>query len=219
MQYLTSYIIVQVSCLILAWFFLRGQRFNEWGVQRFYLIAVVATELAGNWVRIGLGKSNLSVYNTFLWVEAMAIGWLLYRFIQPLTAKPMRLVYWGWLFLFTCSYLLEWHFNTQSHLYFNYSIVLMCLVFTLACGYYYYCLLMRMPVQDIRLYPPFWWVSGTLIFYFGGLMINSAIDLLFDRPIAVGHFYLHQLITNLLNFMMYGLWTYSYFIRYRHPNF
>lgn len=217
MQYLTSYIVVQAICLSAAFWLLRGQRFNVWGVQRFYLLVVVATELGGIWLR-GMGKSNLALYNAFLWVEALAVGALLCRFIQPITSVPMHRVYLIWVVLFGLSYGLEWRFNSQEYLYFNYTIVLMCFVFTLACTYYAYRMLVCIPVQDITRHAPFWWVSGTVIFYFGGTMVNGVLDLLIDRPLEVGGYYLHQLIVNFLNILMYGLWTYSYVIYYRHPN-
>lgn len=77
----------------------------------------------------------------------------------------------------------------QPYVYLNYSVVLMGTVFALACGVYFYRLLMATPHRRISRHAPFWWVSGTAVFHFGGLASNSVLDLTIQQPVMVGELY------------------------------
>ena len=217
MQLITIYTFAEATCFIVALYCLRSEGWNRWGIQRAYLAVVLATELTGTYLR-ETSINNLPLYNGFILIECVAISRVLSGLLQPLADRSLKPWLRGWLVLFGIVWAVEWTTSTAEYVYLNYSVVLMSIAFVLTCGYYFYRLLATTPYRNINRHAPFWWVSGSAIFYLGGLASNLVLDLFIHRPVAVGSFFLHDVISQILNLGLYGLWTYSYIIRFRYPS-
>jgi len=217
MQLITLYTFAEATCFFVALYCLRGEGWNTWGLQRAYLAVVLVTELTGTHLR-ETAANNLPLYNSFILIECVVVSILLSRFLQPLIKWSIKPWLRGWLGLFGVVWVAEWTTSTAEYVYLNYSVVLMSVAFIFTCGYYFYRLLATTPYRYINRHAPFWWVSGAAIFYFGGLATNLVLDLLIHRPVKVGSLFLHEIISQVLSLALYGLWAYSYIIRYRHPN-
>jgi hypothetical protein len=87
-------------------------------------------------------------------------------------------------------------------------------VFVLASLLYFYKKTTDDHFEKLTIYPPFWWVSGTLFFYFGSTVCNILFDYLSLHPSAVFSFSVNYVIFNILNIILYLLWSYSFICRY-----
>ncbi len=217
MQLITVYTIAEAACLITALYCLRREGWNIWGLQRAYLVVVLATELVGTYMR-GAAINNLPLYNIFILIEGAVISTVLRGMLQPLLRRHLGPWFWGWLVLFGSVWALEWSTSPAEYVYLNYTVALMSLVFFVACGIYFYRLLLTTPQRSISRHGPFWWVSGTAIFYLGGFMVNLALDLLIEVPVYVDTVLLHDIINGGLNLALYSLWGYSYITRFLNPS-
>jgi hypothetical protein len=85
----------------------------------------------------------------------------------------------------------------------------------LASVYYFYLVLKEDQFRQLSVYAPFWWVSGTLCFYFAGTAGNIFFNyLIHDQAPVISHS-VRYVVFNILNVVLYLSWSYSFICRYR----
>ncbi len=96
--------------------------------------------------------------------------------------------------------------------YSNLTFTVMSVLFSLYSLFYYYLLLKDERYISLNLSPEFWWVTGTLFFYFGTTVCNLFNEQLDTITISPSH-HLSYFIFKGLNIILYGLWSFSFLCR------
>jgi hypothetical protein len=116
------------------------------------------------------------------------------------------------LIVFLVSVVLE-SFYTGFIVYNRVSMLIACVLFTIASGIYYYLLLKKEGYESLRTYPDFWIVAGLFLYYFAStaLFIYFTILQSIHSKFNVAIF---AYIAPVLNFTFYGCWAYAFRCRY-----
>jgi hypothetical protein len=210
--YLTVNTAAEWTCCLAALYCLRTDKDPAWKGLPYYLLIVCLVETMGIYLRLQ-HRSNAFLYNIYLPLEGLFMSVFLYRLLQPYGVK--RWLLFGWTGLFLVLYFAE----SMSNRFARYShqvVVLMSVVFVLASLYYFYRVLKSDQYIRLGSYAPFWWVSGVLLFYFGGAVTYVFFKYLLRTPAAVDiHYFVRYIIFKVLNVLLYGSWTYASICRYR----
>ncbi|MDQ0641744.1 hypothetical protein QF042_005309 [Pedobacter sp. W3I1] len=198
---------IELLCLTIAIFFLGKDKQNFWTITLAYLVFVCCTEYFGKYIGAKY-KNNLWVYNVFVFFEAAFISYGLYncfkRYINP---KPLFL--FSSIIIYTIYFVV---FIRNGVFAFNsITVSVMSVIFVLYCLYYYYLLLRDEHLLDITYHSEFWWLTAVLFYYFGSTTSNLFFGLF--KSIKIGPYPLTYAIYILLNWILYGLWAYSFICR------
>ncbi|MFC0513787.1 hypothetical protein ACFFGT_06235 [Mucilaginibacter angelicae] len=214
-QYLTVTIAWELICFVSAIIFLRKENNLLWKANIIFLLIVIIIEEMGRHFNItGQGKKNYLVYNLLTIPEAFFVSGMFYQILKDYT-KPLLLVIGG-LVLVMGSYIFEGYKHPIAQEYLNTTITVMSVVFSFYGFLYIYLLIRSEGYVVLRKHAPFWWATGALIYYFGGL----ATDLLFAIFHLQGHISskLYSYIYMALNTLMYAFRSYSFRCRYLQKN-
>lgn len=205
-KYITLNIVVEFICLVCAVLFLLKDR-SAWRMMVAYLAVVVAVEATGKHFSLH-HLSNSELYNLYLPVEAAFVGYTFYTLLQ----KKAWII--SGLFLFLLSFVLELSLKGFTEFLFITNII-SSVVIVLYALYYFYELLKDDEYYDLRRHAPFWWVAGTLLFYFGSTLVNLFMKYLRGLRSTDLGFDLRYYITTVLILILYSCWSYSFVCRYR----
>jgi hypothetical protein len=117
-----------------------------------------------------------------------------------------------WLCIFLVMYIwegLQFHFAK----FLNVTASIESVVFVLASLYYYYLILRDDKYIVLNTYAPFWWVNGTLIFYFGSTATNIFNDYLVHE-IKLITISIRYITFSILNVLLYACWSYAFICRF-----
>ncbi|WP_028295696.1 hypothetical protein [Olivibacter sitiensis] len=203
-----------IACFIASLVFLKSDQERHWSILRLFLAFTVLTELFALYIGHWLRHSNLYVYNTYMLVEGLAMPTLLY-FMNPIR-KRSWLPYGSLLALWLLGYSLfyAWYIwkkglsDPADPL-----IDKLCFFILFYAVAYYVGLLLSNYRPDLLRQAHFWWVNGVLFFYFGNTVLNVLSKYL-NMEMWPGMSARHFLFI-LLNILLYGLWTLSFYLRYR----
>ncbi|MNK12990.1 hypothetical protein D3C87_310690 [compost metagenome] len=209
--YLTVNTIAELTCLLIGCFCLYNDKEPVWRFFILYLLLICLTEIFAIHMRKVLGISNLPLYNIFLIVECFSISIFFYNLLKKYRDRSKWLMIW--LFLFVIIYGSELFSNQFSNFVFI-TAAAISLVFVLASLYYYYLLLRDEKYEKLDSYAPFWWVNGTLIFYFGSTALNIFFDYLIRDQLSQFQHSIRYIIFNVLNIILYCCWSYAFICRY-----
>ncbi|WP_421945231.1 hypothetical protein [Pedobacter sp.] len=201
---------IESICGLFAIVFLIKDKNLFWRITIVYMLIVPSTEIFAK--HIGrIYHNNLIVYNIYALVELAYITYAFYiflkdfvdikKFLIPATAVILT-VYIG--FTLTHNPLAEYNSVTVS---------VMSVAFVIYGLLYFYFLLKDENFIDLKFHPAFWWVGGTLIFYFGSTLANFFDEIIQTR--IRGNLNPRLLIYTTLNFFLYGFWSYSFICRAR----
>lgn len=211
--FLTVNTTAEWACFLTALCCLRKDKDPAWKWFPFYLLIVCLVETMGIYLRITLHRSNAALYNIYLPLECLFVSVFLYRLLQPYGVKRWLLLVWTGLFF--VLYLAESVSNRFAR-YAHQTVIVMSLVFVLASLYYFYLVLKGERYIRLGTYAPFWWVSGVLLFYFGGVVTYVFFNYLLRTPASVNlHYSVRYIIFKVLNVLLYGSWTVASICRYR----
>lgn len=206
--YFTTSTVSELVCLLFAILCLLKDTSIIWRSMILYLLITCVAELFGKFIAIKT-HNNQWVYNIFLLFEG-GFTHLMFSnlFRKYINSKPIIICGFA---LFLICYIAE-----MSHhgffKYNNFTYFFMSILFVLYALYYYYLLLRDNDTIILKYSAEFWWVAGTLFFYFGNTvcnLFNSQLDTLQIFP----NYQLAYLIFNVLNIILYGLWSYSFICR------
>jgi len=211
-DFLSPNIIIEVTCFVIAIAFLHNDVSTTWKSMILFMLVICITEIAGIITKRTINGNNW-VYNIYLMPEAGFVSITFGHLISKYT-KSKIIVLPGLALLFVL-YLYEiykhgiYNFNTLT-------TTIMSLLFICYGLYYYYLLIKDEQYINLKTYAPFWWVSGTLFFYFGSIVSNLNFSVLSSDYLQLFSF--RHAIYILLNIVLYSFWSYSFLCRYRQRN-
>ena len=205
LSYLTANTLMEIICLLFSTLCLSTDKSLVWRSMILYLLITCITELGG----IAIGRhshNNHWVYNIFIVFEA---GFTHLMFVHLFkNYKHSKSIILIGLAVFVIFYI----YDTCSHGFFKYNnltYTILSVEFVLYSLYYYYLLLKDENYIDLKKSPEFWWVAGTIFFYFANTACN-----LFDAELysvmITSHHHLTYFIFKILNIILYGCWSYSF---------
>lgn len=213
MQYLTVNTIAEWGCLLTGVICLSKDKDPVWRYFPIYLLITCLTETAGIYIREQLHRPNTPLYNGYLVVECLTISTFLYHQLKPYGVKVG--VLFGVLALLLTGFVAEIT-GIGFMRYANRVTTLMSVVFVVASLYYYYLILKEEEYVQLGTYAPFWWMSGTLIFYFGGVATFVFFEYLVQDQVPHSiHYSVRYLIFKVLNVLLYSCWSYAFICRFR----
>jgi hypothetical protein len=208
--YLTLNTISELFCLAVSIFCLYREKDKVWKSFILFLLFTCLTELAGIYIRRELRLPNFWVYNIYLVIECAVTNYFLFHLIK--TTLDLKKWLTAWFAIFLLFYFIELyvkHFNA----YVSASTTFMSVELIVASIYYYYRLLKEENYRKLSKDASFWWVNGTICFYFAGIACNIFFSyLLFDKTYitkSVSYF-----LFSLQNVILYSCWSYSFICRY-----
>jgi len=209
LNYLSPNITIEIICLVFAMLCLNSDISATWKSMILFLLITCITEIAGTLTKKTINGNNW-VYNIYLMPEAGFTSIMFGHLISKYT-KSKIIVLPGLALLFVL-YLYE----IYKHGIYNFNTVttsIMSLLFICYGLYYYYLLIKDEQYINLKTYAPFWWVSGTLFFYFGSIVSNLYFSVLSNDYLPLYSF--RHAIYIILNFILYRFWSYSFLCRYR----
>ncbi len=209
LKYFSPNITIETICFASAIVFLSKDNQTIWKSMILFLLVICITEIAGILTKRTINGNNW-VYNIYLMPEAgftsIMFGHLLSKYTKGkvLVLPGLALLFVLYLYEIYCHGIYSFNVLTTT---------IMSIIF-IAYGLYYYFLLIKdEQYLNLKSYAPFWWVSGTLFFYFGSTVSN-----LYFTTFNANHsilFSFRHLIYVLINIILYSLWSYSFLCRYR----
>lgn len=217
--YLTVFTLAEAACLGAAWLLLR-RRHGPWHLHRYYLLVVLALELAGiaytqyRWqgaLPTGWPATNHWIYNLQMLVTAGFVGWFLYRCIDWLRPFSRYWLY-GWYALFGLVY--AWNAFANGGLHWLLTHAFRALVLgVLIGGFYFLWLSQREGAAGYRgFFAYLLWVFATCAFYFGMALYLAFFDVLVRVRLPIADIEVSRLMLNALNVHLYATWTYTFYL-------
>ena len=207
LRYLTANTVAELICFLIALLCLVKDNNLVWKSMIFYLFATCFAEIGGIYIS-GPGHltSNHWVYNIFLICE-IGFTHLMYFYLlgKYINSKPVILTGLAILAIL-------YSYETIDHSFFvynNLTYTIMSVIFVVYGLYYYYLLLKDDNYVMLKNFPDFWWVAGTLFFYFANTACNFFGNNLRSIILWDGH-HLNYYIFRVLNILLYSCWSYSF---------
>lgn len=213
---MSAYITVNTAgealCFVVSLMCLYKDKEPAWRLFICFLLITVLVEVCGIYVRTVLHRPNFMIYNVFLLVECLVQSYFFYYLYK--TYRNTQRLLTSWLIIFACFYsaeLVKSHFGA----YVSASSTTMSVGLILASVYFYYLLLKEEKSRQLFTYAPFWWVNGTICFYFAGIACNLFFSYLVqDRTPGIGHS-ARYIVFSIINIILYLSWSYAFICRYR----
>ena len=209
--YFTVNTVAEMICLLIGIFCLAKDKTPVWRYFIFYLLLTCITEIAGIYIRIVWHRSNTPLYNVFLLAECTAISIFFYSLYRQYVNKI------SWLFIWMALFVILYAAELLSHGFadfVNKTASLEAVTFVLASFYFYYLILKDEKYVVLHTYAPFWWVNGTLIFYFGSTATNIFYDYLVHDKISYFPYSIRYVTFTILNVLLYCCWSYAFICRF-----
>ena len=209
LSWFTTNTTIELICLVIAAICLARDENLIWRSQVLYLTITCLAEISGLYISRHR-YNNQWVYNIFILFEA-CFSYMMYgHFLQKyISSKPI--IFTG-LAVFLAFYVYE----IKTHGFYTYSNLTYALIsvqFVLFSLYFYYLLLRDEQYINLRRSANFWWVAGSLFFYFGNIACDLFDDKLSAVMITIFHQHLTYFIFKALNIILYSCWSYSFICR------
>ncbi|WP_449288971.1 hypothetical protein [Mucilaginibacter lutimaris] len=212
MIFFTFNTVSEFLCLLVAVIFLYREKSLAWKLFIPFLLLTCCVEVAGIYMREVMQVRNYPIYNLYLLFECGFTSYFFFHLYKAYYYRPIWL--FTWLSLFTVMYITE--LVTHSGKQFaGDTATVMSVVFVLACLYFYYLKLKDEHFEHLTSSAPFWWVSGTLFFYFGSTVCNTFYTYLSNYELITYSRSMRYIIFNVLDVTMYIFWSYAFICRYR----
>lgn len=211
MNFLSLNISVELTCLVIAFIFLRSDHKFFWKLVIVYMAIVCGTEISGRYIARFMHQPNGWLYNISLFFEIGFIHFALFKFISKYSrfAKFLVLLSLCFISLIYLSEIFYWKtskFYITTYRLYSVNIVLLSL-------FYFYVFIKQRDYVILKHDAEFWFVAGILFFFFGGTVMNFLYNVLTiqitpDKTIK-------SYINNILIILLYGFWSYSFICRHR----
>jgi hypothetical protein len=152
-------------------------------------------------------NSNAWIYNIYIVIQIAVFTTVFYNLIGKYTRRNSLLLTGALVLVLIYVYEL---LTNKAGIYDYNSIAYsaMSVLFVLYCLYFYYLLLNSHAYTDLKFFPDFWWVTGTLFFFFGATAINLYYQILFEVPLS--HRVFISYINDTLIVILYSCWSYAF---------
>jgi hypothetical protein len=215
MHYITINTGTEILCFFIGLICIIKDKSTAWRLLLTFQFITCVAELTGIYVR-RQHTSNAWVYNVLIVAECGVVSYFFYYLFSPYF-KPLKWLL-IWIGLFLCVYIYELVFLKQFKYFVDITDSVMSVAFVLASLIYYYLLQKDEAHRALKFSPEFWWVAGTLFFYFGSTVSNIFFQYLAQEDTAF-NLTARYIIFNALNILLYSCWSYSFICRYRQRNF
>lgn len=211
MNLLSLNIIVELTCLVIAFIFLRSDHKLFWKLIIAYMVIVCGTEISGRYIARIMHQPNGWLYNMSIVIEICFLHFALFKFISKYSRLAMPIALTS-LCLITIIYLFEiFYWKTTGFYITTYKLYSVCMV--LLSLFYFYVFIKQTDYVILKHDAEFWFVAGILFFFFGGTVMNFLYNVLTiqitpDKTIK-------SYINNILIILLYGFWSYSFICRHR----
>ena len=202
----TANTVSELICFLFAIICLAQDKNLVWRSQVIYLFVTCLAEISGIFVSKHT-HNNQWVYNIFILFEA-GFSYLMFANLIANYTKWKPVIIVG-IILFSACYLYSIVINGFLT-YAAIAYLVMSVQFVLLSLYYYYLLLRDNQYVNLKRSPEFWWIAGTLFFYFGNTACNIFDDKLYALMIDTFHQHLTYFVFKALNIILYGCWSYSF---------
>ncbi|AYL96223.1 hypothetical protein [Mucilaginibacter celer] len=209
-RYITVTIVIELLCFVVSVYFLSRDKSPIWKSAIVFLLITVIVEILGRHYNItNQFKKNSQIYNLLTIPECMFISGMFYMCLREYKVS-------GWLMIAGLALVFGFYLSEIArhgiYDYMNTTTTLMSVVFSFYGFLYLFLLIRGDDYVVLKTHTPFWWITGSLIYYFGGL----AVGLLFSVLNLKGHLNsrLYTYIYMALNILMYAFWSYSFRCRY-----
>ncbi len=200
-------LLIEATCLVIAWIFLRKVRNPFARASIAYVALVLVIELIAAWYGHHYRRSNAWCYNLLIIFETLYVCYGLFIFLHPLSSRARHFLIVS-LGSFAIVYVYElyasgfYRLNTWSVAMLSFCVIVQCLL-------YYHLLLKKAENISLKNHAPFWWVSAVLFFYFGSTVYNLFLAMPWMDLMGSSRVILIYIISS-LNLVLYGLWSYSF---------
>jgi hypothetical protein len=210
--YITVNTAAEFICFVVSILCLYKDKDPVWRSFILFLLATCLVEVGGIFMRIVLHKPNFMLYNVFLVIESLFESYFFYHLYKTYYNRFKLFGAWAITFLFV--YFAELLSNKYAGFVFI-TFTVVSVVLVLASVYYFYLVLREDQFRQLSVYAPFWWVSGTLCFYFAGTASNIFFSYLAKDQAPIINHSIRYVVFNILNVVLYLNWSYSFICRYR----
>ena len=212
MIFITINTVLEFLCFLVALLCLYHDKATAWRLFIPFLLLTCVVEIAGIYIREFMRLPNFAIYNVYVLFENGFTSYFLFYLYKDYQYK---LKWWlAWMGIFTALYITELLLNHFKN-FVSVTASVMSVVFVLACLYFYYIKLKDEHFEPLLFSAPFWWISGTLFFYFGSTVCNNFWNYLSAYEITAFNYSIRYIIFNFLNIIMYTFWSYAFICRYR----
>lgn len=210
--YFTINTSVELFCFVVSLLCLYNDKDPVWRGFILFLFSTCLFEFVGIFTRNELHKANFMVYNVYLVVECFTLSYFFYHLYSIYHSRKTLLLVW--LAIFFVFFAAELYKNRLGNYAFAAS-TLEAIALVLASVYYFYLVLREEEYRQLFAYAPFWWVSGTICFYFASTASNIFFNYLAAEKAPVVSHSARYILFNILNVILYLNWSYSFVCRYR----
>ncbi len=161
-EFLTVSVVTEILALIASFLCFGKKDARYLCTLPFYLLFVLSIEFLGYYYH-SLKRPNYVFYNFLMLIQAIYFCFLFYRFDIEKKGSTIILLL---LLAFVITFLLE-GINISFSAYNIYSRQALSILVLVLCFRFYYLLLKNDTISFPLNYPPFWIVTGLLVFYLG----------------------------------------------------
>jgi len=213
-QYINLYTVIETICFSVSVFCLRKDPHIIWRILIAYLFITCVVEIGTIPMKEIYNKnpspknSNAWVFNILLLFQ-ISFNSMMFLYLINKHRKGRPLILSG-LFLLFVLYAYEMIFFNKNCV-FDYNFItytVMSIIFVLYSLYYYYLILKSELYIELKSSASFWWVTGSLFFYFGTTAINIYSVVL--KKIPASQTLYMSYINNTLIITLYGCWIVSF---------
>lgn len=194
----------EIACFVTALLCLFKVKDVAWRGMILYMFITCVAEITGHMLRVS-HHNNQWVYNISLIAEAV-LNSMLFGSILKQYIKSRPLIMSG-LLLIAVIYV----FDLYQHGFFVFNdltATVMSVIFVVYSFYYYFLVIKDEHYTDLKRNASFWWITGSLFYYFGSTANNLFYGFLSDISFA-GHNIVFT-INIALSTLLYGCWIYSF---------
>jgi hypothetical protein len=209
-RYLSINIAIEFFCFFTALFCLWNDKNSVWRFSILYLFIVCCLEEAGHFFKTAHDQnSNILLYNILLIFEISYTS-LIYYIVINRYAKSKPVILSG-LVIICITYVAE--ISNHGYTNFNNFTLNVFSVLNVIYGFVFYYLLLKAPDYiNVKTSAEFWWVTGSVFFYFGSMVSNLFIAIVHNiNPLLSFNYYIYIAI----NVLLYSFWSFSFLCRYR----
>ncbi len=207
-KYLTVNTLAELCCLLVALFTLTGDKVRTWRYFSGFLLIALLVELSSIFLRLhGASRTNW-VYNIYGIYEIVFVSLMFWQLLKGKVKRwsPFYLA----LLLIVLAYSWETYLYKLNHRY-DLTNSIFGIVVVLSALYYLKLLMADQHYVSLVRDPNFWWIMGTIFFYFA----YTSLNLLHSQLMIVPRKYnpLFTFTYQLLNVLLYSLWSYAFICR------